>query len=400
MAEHRPSRKKQSLFLVSLVFLSYLGLEIAASAYGWFTWWDHSFLLFDDVQGMLEFDPICGYRVGSSPARMARITDGRVEYVGILRGNTLGFASRHNFAPKRPAGVGLRLAVFGDSFTHAPHLSQNWPDHAEDLLCAEPELTEFLNFAQWGAGLANWWSILAKLIEAQEYALDGVIFAISEGNLRRGFTVFVSPAGGAARRSPLFGRCPSWDPRSFPANSTEADQFLEKEEHYFMVSRGELERALQGEWPKSVEWHFRPMILTKVYRGLRGLGSRSTDQPVRIDAAEDRARNKLVADIRRYLDRRGLPALVVYIPSRATLLRSGGTSALHLAEAKQFADDLRARFLDGSAIYEGMDAREIMAHFYPQDGHWNQKGSDRFAHLILKNLAVFKPPSLGRSGRR
>src|SRR5262249_44135868 len=100
----------------------------------------------------------------------------------------------------------------------------------------------------------------------------------------------------------------------------------------------------------------------------------------------DPERKRLVDDIRRFLDSRKLPALVVHLPSRDTLLHPTNDSLLHFEKAKTFAKALGAQFLDGGKAFEGLSAAEIRARFLPHDGHWNQKGSDQFAAFIVRNL--------------
>ena len=140
----------------------------------------------------------------------------------MARGNAQGFADRDDFTPKRGRPGVRRIAVFGDSFTAEEHLGQNWPDRAEDLARDRGEPVELLNFAVSGAGLANWWSVLTKLVAAEDYELDGVVFAVFGGDLRRKFTVWDHRGGD----HPFFGRAPHWDPSTYPRTLDEARPFL------------------------------------------------------------------------------------------------------------------------------------------------------------------------------
>ena len=79
----------------------------------------------------------------------------------------------------------------------------------------EGRKVELLNFAVAGGGLANWWSILTRLIAAQSYQLDGVIFCVYPGDLRRTFTLWEHRDSA----HPWFGRTPGWDPATFPATA-------------------------------------------------------------------------------------------------------------------------------------------------------------------------------------
>src|SRR5262245_58889199 len=175
--------KKRLVLIVILVVVPYTIVETVASCYAWVTWWDQSFVLVEDT-GTFTFDPVCGYRVGSAPFRVVRITNGQLEFVGLRLGNAQGFCSWYDFGPERPPGYRSRIAVFGDSFTDAYYLAQSWPDRVEHLARVRGEPIQLLNFAQFGAGLANWWSIIKRYLDADRYQIDGVIFAVWESDLQ------------------------------------------------------------------------------------------------------------------------------------------------------------------------------------------------------------------------
>jgi hypothetical protein len=240
------SRRKRLVFAAIMVVASYIVVEGIATAVAWSLRWDTTLWLYEDSGRTVQFDPIRGYRLTRTPSRFLRATDGRLEYVGTIRGNSQGFPDRDDFGPKRTTEGVPRIAVFGDSFTDGQNLGQNWPDRAEDLAREAGKPVELLNFALSGAGLANWWSILTKLVVAEDYEIDGLIFVVFAGDLRRNFTV-----SDHRSRAPLFGRAPSWDPNTYPASLDAARSFL-NEQDFAILSPAEFERAVQGQWPRGV----------------------------------------------------------------------------------------------------------------------------------------------------
>lgn len=372
------SLKKRLIFSLIVLFTFYALLEVFVSTAAWLSWRDTSFWLFEDSGRTWQFDPVRGYRLTSTPSRFLRATDGRFEYVGVARGNAQGFADRDDFAPKRGRGGIRRIAVFGDSFTAEEHLGQNWPDRSEDLARDRDEPVELLNFAVSGAGLANWWSVLTKLVAADDYELDGVVFAVFGGDLRRKFTVWDHRGGD----HPYFGRAPHWDPATYPRTLDEARPFLKPHPGH-ILAREAFERTLQGHWPRAVPRRSRPFLLAHARRAF--LPTSDEGQPEGADTP-DPARDRLVAEIAHVLADRRLPALVVHIPDRSSLLDPTRAPSWPKRESEDFARALGATFLDGGDAFAGLSPSEIRALFLPQDGHWNQAGSDRFAGFMHQNL--------------
>ena len=85
------------------------------------------------------------------------------------------------------------------------------------------------------------------------------------------------------------------------------------------------------------------------------------------------------------LRRHELPCLVVHLPLRHELIKQlKDTETPSVPEqTRQFATRIGARVTDGSEAFLGMDEAGIRACWLPVDCHWNQTGSDRFAHYML-----------------
>ena len=206
-----PSRKNKLLFSTLVVVFTFVAFETAIGLVAYYRWWGVSFLFLEDSGRTIQFDSARGYRLTPTPSRMMRVTNGVVEYVATFRGNSQGFQDRDDFGPKRSIPPLRRIAVFGDSFTAGQNVGQNWPDRAEDLVRKRGKPVQFLNLAVYGGGLANWWSITFKILEAEQYEIDGVIFAVFGDDVRRRLLV-VDHRG--AKHFMQF-HMPSWDPSTF-----------------------------------------------------------------------------------------------------------------------------------------------------------------------------------------
>jgi hypothetical protein len=380
----RISLSKRILFAAVPIVAVYVVLETVATTIAWVRWWDTSLWLFEDSGRTWRFDAVRGYRLTSTPSRFARITQGTVEFLGTARGNAQGFPDRDDFTTRRKAGGALRIAVFGDSFTEAQYLRQNWPDRAEDLARAGGRQVELLNFAVSGGGLANWWSVLTRLVGPDGYDLDGVIFAVYAGDLRRTFSMWEHRGG----PHPLFGRTPGWDPQSFPTTLAEARPLLH-EHPGLILSTDQFQQTLQGAWPAGAERRLRPFFLTRAWRLLRRQAASGEALPEAPAAPTDPSRARLVEEIGHFLKARDLPALVILIPDRESMLSPERAPAWPAEEARAFAAALGAELLDSARMFQGLNDREIRAQFLPYDGHWSQAGSDRFAEFVVRWIDRF-----------
>ena len=140
------------------------------------------------------------------------------------------------------------------------------------------------------------------------------------------------------------------------------------------------------------------MIAGKVLGLARSMVAKPTPTPSAPPAPTDPARQRLIDDIAAYLRERGIPAMVVYLPSRDSLLAKD-PSPRFLPMVQSFAQQLGATFVDGRDVWTGLGDRDVRASFFPYDGHWNQRGSDMFAaRMVGPLLEMAATPAA--SGRR
>jgi hypothetical protein len=364
------------LFSTILLLLAYTVAEVGFSV-GTYALSPASFWVYEDSGRTVHFDAVRGYRLTQVPSRCARIVNGTVEYVATSVGNNQGFPDRDDFNALRTSGGSVRLAVFGDSFTAAQFIDCNWPDRVEELTAATNQRIELLNVAVDGAGLANWHSVLTRLIDAEDYQLDGLVFAVYGDDLRRGFSI--AEHRGYSRH--MFGRLQGKSPEEYPTSLDEARQYLLARDGY-IVSSDQFDRAIDGRW-KPLRPVLTDLLRHEVDRFWRRVQRKINPQPPQ---AVD---GRLVSDIREYLARKGMPCLVVRVPSREELVESIESNPKD--EIVRFADDLSARYVDGATAFRELSTDEVKAHWFPNDGHWNQRGSDRFAEFMAQVLAEWPP---------
>jgi hypothetical protein len=242
-----------------------------------------------------------------------------------------------------------------------------------------------LNFAQDGTGLANWWSIVLRLLAPQHYQLDGIVFAVYGNDLHRRF-MFYEMRGVEFERD---GVSETWNPETFPQSveSIRRREFRASDRAY-NLSDEDFERALHGEWKPPVHRELKLHLAGDALRFLFPPAPGLTAETLERDAM-DPDRKRLMNDIRGFLESQKLPAMVVYVPDRAELL--GEARASSVKEASDFASAIGAgEFVDGREAFAGLTPKEIGANWLRHDLHWNQQGSDRFAGFMHKKLSSWK----------
>lgn len=396
LAARMKARQRKSFRICAIAFgflFGYLLAEFVVTAYYGFSWAGSSMWLFDESGKTVHFDPIRGYILSEQPSRWGRVNNGVVEWTGWLKGNSQGFPSRTDFGPARPDSSTRRIAVFGDSFSAGDYLDMNWPDRTQALAEAGGKKLQLLNFSLDGVGLANWWSILTRLVAPQNYELDGIVFLVFDNDLDRHFWV----AEHRGYRSGMWRACENWDPKTYPTTLGQTSSCPVAAENAYIISHSEYEQALKGKWPPSVpRSELRPVLGSRIYKYL-DRWSDSVQAALWKSPGFDPQQARLVEDIRRIVAARNLPVLVVFLPTREELMKSTWRNEPHRAETQAFAKQIGARFVDGSEAFASMQPADVRKCFFAHDGHWNQTGSDRFAKFMLQLIPQTFPDRLQAS---
>jgi len=383
-----------------LVFLGlYVVLELSYSTYSYFfrDASPFSYLIVEHPGETVHFDRDRGFFLTETPSRMARITHGRVEYVGAFHGNAQGFADRDDFTIRRSSLSEVRIGVLGDSFTTAtfePSNYPNWPSRAEDIGRAKGEPLTLLNFGLDGGGLANWASVLRNIIVKDGYDLDGLIFAVAWDDLDRRFAMFEQTDPNTF----AYAQTPTWDVNAQPKTESEADALLRKHplRNHYVLSPSQFDAAVSESW-KPRQW--RP----RVYDRAKDTAQEILDHFEKAQQPStdfEPGQLALMRDIRRLADQNSLPIVVVYIPFREELLDPHYPSRVE--RTRRFAEILGAQFVDGREAFRGLTTDQVRDLWFPYDGHWNHLGSGRFAQYMADSIpgwvAVNKSRSVSLGG--
>ncbi|MDA0834052.1 MAG: hypothetical protein O2955_19980 [Planctomycetota bacterium] len=336
-----------------------------------------SMMVYEQSEKSLLFDPIRGYRLTETPARFMRFTVSQPEYVGTLRGNAQGFPDRDDFTTKKTDPHRRRFAVLGDSFTAAQFIERNWPDRVEELLQGQGVDVELFNFSVDGGGLMNWWSVITRYLELEDYEFDGLIFAVYPGDLSRRFIV-----GDHSTGQPQMGRVKSWNSEKLPSTLKDAKRYMDS--HGVIVNSYQFDSILDGTSQQSRVWI--PYLTTNYNLWVDDL---RTAQRVRVveQRLEDHPVRKAYYDaMRSYAEARRLPVMVVHVPEKMTAAEQQHHDELP-RDTVRFAEALSATVVDGTTPFRDLDPSTLDACWFGFDPHWTQTGSDTFAEYMVEVLA-------------
>lgn len=413
MDRFKNSARNAALFLVSAL-LAY-GLAEALFSYlyvhGHINPPDRDGWYFEELGHTVHFDPVIGYRLAAVPSRHLRISNGETEYSGVFVGNNAGFPDRDDFQPQRSDSRTLRVAIVGDSFSSGQFLATNWPEQVEAIARQHPSNPplQLLNFSVYSGGLANWRNIVTGIIDAQDYQLDALVFPVFANDLFRPFMLFEA----RDTRKLLIGQA-GWDPARWPQTREQAGSYLQASEGY-ILSRDEWQQFQLG-WHPDLPRRWQP-YMSQMLQFLAGYASQQarawldnpreqwaswqasrqlqagTAPPPVPDASLGQGRFtpqhlRLIGDILAVARQRQLPVLVIRIPDRHEAEQGWPIAG----NVQEFAGLAGAPLVDGAEAFAGLDADARRELYFPVDGHWNQRGSDRFAAFIYPRLLAFLQP--------
>lgn len=384
------SWKRRLLFIFAPLLFLYLLIEGAFTGWMLLSGGGGSSQLFEEIgKPLYQYDPVIGSRLSPENVRTAIILpDGVVESSAVIRGNNLGLPDEHDFLPQKPAGVQRRYAVFGGSYIAGLYMNRKYPDRLEEIAMQSGEKVEFMNCCCEGSGLTNWWLLTTNILNAEKFELDGVIFTVSDDNLYRGLlamhdsfkngwhTVYVNqirtvsaadiPRTFEAAEPLLYHICMQDSFRGTPVFDR---IWASAQDPGYRVSRGVL---------MPIRPYLTWMLFTHVGDKLPPHSSSLFGKPESGGNFDAMAKSR-INDIRKFLESKRLPAVVIQLPPAPASEVPSKFSEWIPDASLEFANRLGVPFWDGREAYRSMKDEEYSSLFLDHDPHWNQKGSDLFA---------------------
>ena len=371
------------LALVSVV-LTYAAVEGVATYAYWRGWIEPFSIWFleKEAPGIsnVKFDPVVGYKLSSKPMRMgAYTTNGGVHTYGHSQGNNYGFPDRNDFQPQRKDKGTIRVAVFGDSYTAAQYVPTAWPETTEKILNDRGHQIELMNWALDGSGLGNWWAIVKRVLEKEDFDIDALVFMVWSSDLDRSFMWWddeIYLEKNHPKDVVAVGYSQDWQVEKFPKTRQELQpSFLDR---FHLLSPQQMDQLLAGDLvlPTGRTWspYLWKLFWTQFFPPAE---AKHQPAPPPLGGFSSAKKRALIEEIRLYAEAKGIPIFVV---NQADLMGEGAT----------FAELLKAPITDCNlAFSEVTPAKVSKDYFIPLDGHFMPEGMDHWARFMADTIEIW-----------
>ena len=328
-----------------------------------------------------EFDPIRGYRWLGNNIRSFRTRMGITVYDNRFYPNNEGWIMDQEYSYIKNDSTKKRWMILGDSFIAGIMLKTNLPNRAQQLLndSIGNKEVELYSFAVDGGGIMNWFNIFFKEI-IPNYEFDGIILAPYADNLYRDFMIMLIDTNG------FMGRIDSvdWSEGVIPKMS----DFKELKSYNNVYSDIEIEHFLSHPL-KPFDWALKKQLKSHILRFGKNENSNTEDVKTisQLNGRMGLKKFTQLDSIISWCQSNQKQFVLASIPSREELKNTlYGERNQHKVDMDIIAKEYQLDYFDGYSVFKGLNNDEVDRHWLKYDGHWNQKGSDRYTVELVKYL--------------
>ncbi len=330
------------------------------------------------------FDHVRGYRLTKDSIRVFRSGGGKMIYDNVFYPNNKGWLMHQDYNYPKADSSTKRWMILGDSFIAGIMLKDNLPNRVQKTVndSLGSGKIELYSFGIDGGGLMNWYSIFFKEL-VPRYDFDGLIIAPFEDNIYRDFMIM------EVQNESFIGRIKKFE--------WEADESFRKEQFNTLRSQrllysdmeiNELDtkRLIPFNWP--LKNRLERLISKKALQKKSNRLDRSSVRDIlSLQDEMGQQKYKLLDKILEWCQNNNKDVLLASIPSKFELMNQlSGKRNQHRVEMNIIADHYKLKHFDGYTVFEGLNEDEINTYWFKVDGHWNQKGSDRYSKLLSEYL--------------
>lgn len=366
------------LLLVTFMNFGYVALEGTMYLVSAFSRDSRNINLFN--RPCSEFDKVRGYRWAGDSCRVVRVVKGTVAYDQEFNINNQGWVSHYDYFFKKKALDVKRYLVFGDSFTAAIFLEKNWPQRVQQLLSSSKIKYpyEIYSFGVDGGGLSNWHETFFKEI-INNYEFDGIVIAAYLDSLYRDFAIMHM-----TEVSVKFKR--------FKSIPKDKDDF---KKNYMNTMSGNYQVLAKDDVDRKIKKYTKAIVLFKPFslyvvnlftRFRDGITMRKNEEG-HTGFTKQQLPEVQMDKLKQMVDwckKNNKEVIFASIPSLSGLLEA--KKEVYYEEIKSIAEEFDVLYFDGFKAFGNLSSEEIKGHWFKLDGHWNQKGSDRFARYFAQYI--------------
>ncbi|GAB4148872.1 MAG: hypothetical protein Tsb009_22940 [Planctomycetaceae bacterium] len=310
---------------------------------------------------------------------------------GMYRYNSLGIRSAPREYSKQPKPGVLRIALFGDSFTHGDDVffEKTWGNMLEKKLNEQGVRAEVINFGVSAYGMDQ--AFLRWKRIGRQFAPHIVLFGFQAENVNRNVNLlrgFMMLNTGIPFSKPRFllnenGRLKAINVPTLPIE-TVPDVMADMQNWEYAPY----------EWfydPESYPrrfWHvskLASLIMHRIQGDVRGA---TTNRPpiFSLDGEPAKVTRQLLREFQEDVEQQGGKFLIVHLPKKSDLTRSIGGKPLHYEKLLQKIEGEQTVIDPFNRLFDDARQKSLEKLFVEKKRHYSARGNRIIAETIAKHL--------------
>jgi hypothetical protein len=326
-----------------------------------------------------KYDSQIGYRWTANDVRYFKTSRGRTIFDNHFQLNRQNKVASFDYREKKTDSL-KRYILFGDSFMEGIMLAENLPNRIHNLnQQQEKQDFELYSFAMDGGGVLNWEAEFFSEV-VPNYEFDAVIVALYMDNLYRDYMIqhLQDSVSYIGRTDTLLEK---FDDRWL------AKQDIQKGD--LVYTDREIDSFISNPKQKSFDWPFKKAIY-RFFKGfVNGSNTKQQQKPKDLKTLKKKMGERkwqALESLITYCQSHQKSVILATVPARQLLKEKRSTPNFHQTDVDIISQHFKLPTFDGYAVFEGLSDQQIDSLWLPLDGHWNQKGSNRYAEQLFSYL--------------
>jgi hypothetical protein len=326
-----------------------------------------------------KYDSQIGYRWTANDVRYFKTSRGRTIFDNHFHLNHQKKVASFDYHGKKSDSL-KRYILFGDSFMEGIMLAENLPNRIYNLnQQQEKQNFELYSFAMDGGGVLNWEAAFFTEV-IPNYEFDAVIVALYMDNLYRDYMIqhLQDSVSYIGRTDTLLEK---FDDRWLATQNIQKRDLVFKDE--------EIDALISSPHQKPFDWPFKKAIYRFIKEFANNGNAKQLQKPKDLKALKKKMGKRkwqALESLITYCQSHQKSVILTTVPARQLLKEKRSTPNFHQTDVDLISQHFKLPTFDGYAVFEGLSDQQIDSLWLPLDGHWNQKGSNRYAEQLFRYL--------------